>query len=251
MDLAQDFKDKVVLITGSSRGIGKACAKAFSDVGCRVIIHYSRNEAAAMEAKKFLNTKTQLIQADLSHESGCKKLISEAGKTFGKIDSLVINHGIWERGEIDKITANEINRTIDLNLKSIFYLTRETIPFFPVNKGGSIVLISSTAGQRGEANYSQYAASKGGVIALTKSLAVELAPRKIRVNSVAPGWVKTDMANDVLQGDYLKEIIATIPLRKIAEAEDIAPSVVFLASNYANHITGEILNVNGGSVLCG
>jgi len=251
MDLAKDLKDKVVLITGSSRGIGKACAKAFSDLGCSVIIHYSKNEASAMEVKKSLTTKTQIIQADLSTESGCVKLISEAGEMFTNIDVLVINHGIWERGEIDKITATDINRTIDLNLKSLFYLTREVIPFFPVDSGGSIVLISSTAGQRGEANYSQYAASKGGVIALTKSLAVELASRKIRVNSVAPGWVKTDMANDVLQGDYLKEIIATIPLRKIAKAEDVAPSVVFLASNYANHITGEILNVNGGSVLCG
>ena len=251
MDLAKNFNDKVVLITGSSRGIGRACAKTFSELGCKIAIHYNKNATAAMEVKESMNTETQILQADLSHESGCKKLISEAGETFGKIDILVINHGIWERGEINKITTNDLNRTIDLNLKSLFYLTRETIPFFPSNKGGSIILISSTAGQRGEANYSQYAASKGGVIALTKSLAVELAPRKIRVNAVAPGWVKTDMANDVLQGDYLKEIIATIPLKKIAAPEDIAPSVVFLASNYANHITGEILNVNGGSVLCG
>jgi len=251
MDLVKDLKGKVVVITGASRGIGKACAKMFSELGCRIAIHYNSNKTAAMEVKNLLNTESHIFQADLTHESGCKKLISETAETFGEINILVINHGIWEKGEIDKITKNDVDRTIDLNLKSFFYITREALKFFPVANGGSMIFISSTAGQRGEANYSQYAASKGGIIALTKSLAVELATKKIRVNSVAPGWVKTDMANNVLQGDYLEEIVATIPLRKIAEPDDIAPSVVFLASNYANHITGEILNVNGGSVLCG
>jgi len=167
------------------------------------------------------------------------------------MDILVVNHGIWEDGDIDKITAENLRRTININLNSLFFLTRESIPLFPKESGGAIVYISSTAGQRGEAYHSHYAASKGAINALTKSLAVELASRKIRVNAIAPGWVKTDMTKDILVGSYLKEIENTIPLGRIPQPKDIAPTVVFLASKMAKHITGEILNVNGGSVLCG
>jgi len=251
MNITNDLQHKVILITGASRGIGRACAKAFSQLGCKIVIHYNKNEKAALGVKELLNNESTLVQANLSQESGCKKLVSEAVTAFGRIDVLVINHGIWEKTEINKISADDVERTISTNLNSLFFLTRETVPFFSRETGGAIVFVSSTAGQRGEANYSLYAASKGGLIALTKSLAVELAPQKIRVNAVAPGWVNTDMTRGILKGEYLKEVEKTIPLGKVAKPEDIAPSVVFLSSGYANHITGEILNVNGGSVLCG
>lgn len=251
MNFFSDLKDKNVLITGSSRGIGSACAVRFAEAGCKIGIHYAKNIQAALEVRQSLKTTSEIIQADLSTEAGCQKLITEFSAAFGSLDVLVINHGIWERAPIAEISAGRLDQTLELNLKSLFFLTREAIPVFSSSSGGAIVFISSTAGQRGEANYSHYAASKGGVIALTKSLAVELAPKKIRVNAVAPGWVMTDMTKNVLTGDYLKQVIETIPLRKIARAEDIAPAVVFLASEGASHITGEIININGGSVLCG
>jgi len=249
MNLVKDLSGKTALITGSSRGIGRACAKLFADCGCRVGIHCTQNISSAKSLQNELAVESHIFQADLSSEDDCRELISSAGRTFGTIDILVINHGVWERGDIDKITKRELDRTIDLNLKSIFYLTREALPYFP-DSGGAMVFISSTAGQRGEAHYSHYAASKGGIISLTKSLAVELAPHKIRVNSVAPGWVMTDMTKDALSGEYLQQVEASIPLNRVADPEDIAPAVVFLASGFARHITGEILNVNGGSVLC-
>ncbi|NOZ60600.1 MAG: SDR family oxidoreductase [Calditrichaeota bacterium] len=250
MNLANDLSGKTVLVTGSSRGIGRACAKLFAECGCRIGIHYTQDISSAKSLQKEISVESHIFQADLLSEEGCRELVNSAGKTFGTIDILVINHGVWERGDIDKITQQELDRTIDLNLKSIFYLTREALPYFP-DSGGAMVFIASTAGQRGEPHYSHYAASKGGVISLTKSLAVELAPRKIRVNCVAPGWVMTDMTRDILSGEYLRQVEAATPLNRVADPEDIAPAVLFLASNFAGHITGEILNVNGGSVLCG
>ena len=250
MNLSENLSGKIVLITGSSRGIGKACAKMFAELGSIVAIHYSHDKKAAESVRNQLQSDAKIFQANLIHETECVKLIREVKTTFGRLDILVINHGIWEKAEIEKITAKDINQTIALNLTSAFFLIREAISLFP-SSGGAIVLISSTAGQRGEAYYSHYAASKGGLISLTKSLAVELAPRKVRINAIAPGWVFTDMTKHILTGNYLKEVEASIPLRKVALPEDIAPAVIFLSSEYANHITGEILNVNGGSVLCG
>ena len=245
------FKDKVVLVTGSSRGIGKACIELFSEYGSSVVIHYQKNSQAAKNVQKSIKTDSVIIQAELSTEDGCISLINETKKIFGKIDILVVNHGIWERAEIGRISKCDVDKMLDLNLKSLFYLTRESVPLFDKKTGGSIVFISSTAGQRGEPFYSHYAASKGAVVALAKSLAVELGRSKIRVNAVAPGWVITDMTNHVLKSEYLKEVEAAIPLGKVATPVDIAHSILFLSSHYANHITGETLNVNGGSVLNG
>ena len=251
MNLSEDLKNKSVLITGSSRGIGKSCALSFAELGCKVGIHCNEDLTSAHRVQKEIKTGSAVFQANLSLENSCRKLVSEAKAAFSKLDILVLNHGIWECSKIENMTAKTLNRTIDLNLNSFFYLIREALPLFPTETGGAIVLLSSTAGQRGEAFYSHYAATKGAIIAMTKSLAVELAPRKIRVNAVAPGWVQTDMSAEALQGESKKNIEASIPLKKIARPEDVSPAVVFLASGYANHITGEIINVNGGSVLCG
>lgn len=162
------------------------------------------------------------------------------------------NAGIWKYGESDKMSLEEWEETIRINLTGTFLFTKYVVPFMKTNGFGRIINITSTAGQRGEAFHSHYAASKGGVISFTKSLAAELGPFNITVNSVAPGWVLTDMTDGVFADKNYKEKIAgEIPVKRIAEPEDIAGPVVFLASDLARHINGEILNVNGGSVLCG
>ena len=177
-------------------------------------------------------------------------VINTVENEFGKIDILVNNAGIWERSEIENLSLDKWNKTINTNLTGTFLFTKYTVPIMKKNKFGRIINISSTAGQRGEAFYSHYAASKGGIIAFTKSLAVELGEYNITVNSVAPGWVKTDMTKDVFENKYEEEkIIKEIPLGKIAVPEDVAGAVIFLASDLASHITGSSINVNGGSVL--
>ena len=171
---------------------------------------------------------------------------------FGKIDVLVNNTGIWKFGEADNMSLKEWNETIQINLTSTFLVTREVIPSMKKNEFGRIINISSTAGQRGEAFYSHYAASKGGIISYTKSLAAELGKYNITTNCVAPGWVDTEMVTSVFSDEEYKEKERrAIPVQRIATAEDIAGPVLFLASDLARHVNGEILNVNGGSILCG
>ncbi|RMD50472.1 MAG: SDR family oxidoreductase, partial [Ignavibacteria bacterium] len=171
---------------------------------------------------------------------------------FGSIDILVNNAGIWKHSPIDKMTLEKWNETININLTGTYLFTKYVVPEMKAKKGGRIINIASTAGQRGEAEYSHYASSKGGVIAFTKSLATELGKYNINVNCVAPGWVLTDMTQHIFDNEEeRKKELSIIPLGRVAMPEDIAGPVLFLASGLANHITGEILNVNGGSVLCG
>jgi len=178
-------------------------------------------------------------------------LVETAFENFGHLDVVVANAGIWEGAPVEKMSEELWDGVIDTNLKGTWSVCRAAVPLMKRAGRGSIIVVSSTAGQRGEAGYSNYAASKGGQISFTKSLAAELAPT-IRVNSVAPGWVDTEL-NDVVFGDapFKRKIVDTIPLGRVATADDIALAVVFLASDWAASITGEILNVNGGSVLCG
>jgi len=179
-------------------------------------------------------------------------LIEETVKNFGRVDFLVCNAGIWEGGSIDAMSEEVWDRTIDLNLKGTWAACRAAVPQMKTQKFGRIVIVSSTAGQRGEANVSNYAASKGGQIAFTKSLGAELAPFGINVNAVAPGWVDTDMCADAFaKPGFRSALEATIPVGRVATPQDIAWPIVFLCSEWARHINGEILNVNGGSVLCG
>jgi len=176
-----------------------------------------------------------------------EKLAAAVG---GPLDCLVVNHGVWVAEDVPlaKMRDRQWRSTIAQNLDSYFYVVRAFAP--RIRKGGSIVLVASTAAQRGEAYHGDYAASKGAIVSLTKGLAVELAP-DVRVNCVAPGWTDTEMAAIPYAGGGRKRIEATIPLRRVATAEDVAGPIVFLCSSLARHITGEILNVNGGSVLCG
>jgi 3-oxoacyl-[acyl-carrier protein] reductase len=171
---------------------------------------------------------------------------------FGALDVLVANVGIWKGAAIEEMTEREWDETINLNLKSIYACCKAAAGVMIPQRRGTLILISSTAGQRGEAFHSHYAATKGAIIAMTKSLAAELGPRGITVNCVAPGWVATDMTaealNDPKQGVRIRELI---PLGRVATPEEIAGPVLFLASDLASHVNGEVLNVNGGSVLCG
>jgi 3-oxoacyl-[acyl-carrier protein] reductase len=249
-----NLKDKVAVITGASRGIGKAAALLLAQAGCDVLVNYNSKKAAALEvvyeAGKF-GVKAKTFQANVGSKSQIERMIDYAVNEFGKIDILVNNAGIWKYAAIDKMTEEQLRETMQLNLDSIFYTITATVPHMIERKSGNIINISSTAGQRGEPFHSHYAASKGALISLTKSLAVELAPHNIRVNCVAPGWVDTDMSHAALIGEDREKILRTIPLGRAGTAEELAGSILFLASDLSTYITGEIVNVNGGSVLCG
>jgi 3-oxoacyl-[acyl-carrier protein] reductase len=192
------------------------------------------------------------IKADVARLDDAKRLVDETVQHFQRIDFLICSAGIWEGGAVEEISEELWDRTMDINLKGTWSVCRAGIPIMKKQRSGRIVIVSSTAGQRGEANVSNYAASKGGQISFTKSLAPELAPFGINVNAVAPGWVDTELNQSVFADlDRLAGITRTIPMGRVATADDIACPIVFLCSDWARHITGEILNVNGGSVLCG
>lgn len=249
-----DLTDKVTLITGGSRGIGAACVKLFADANSKVAFTYKKSQAFANELIASLGSNKQIkayavdIECDEDIKSTVKKIITD----FGNVDILVNNAGIWKYGKVDELPLEKWEETIRINLTGAFLFVREVVPYMKKNKFGRIINISSTAGQRGEAFYSHYASSKGGMISFTKSLAAELAGNNINVNCVAPGWVETDMTSEVLSDkDYKTKVEKETPVGRVAPPKDIAGPVLFLASELARHINGEILNVNGGSVLCG
>lgn len=247
------LKGKVAIITGASRGIGKATAIYFAKAGANVVINYHKTknlDQLVKECEKF-RVKALPFKANVASESDCKKLVEFTIKHFGRVDILVNNAGVWTHAPIDKMPDKILNETLDVNLRGVFYLAREVVPYMKKQKSGNIINISSTAGQRGEAEHSHYAATKGAIISLTKSLATELAPWNIRVNCVAPGWVYTDMSKEVLESKEGKQILSLIPMRRVGTPVEIAGAVLFLASDLSSFITGEILNVNGGAVLCG
>lgn len=247
------LQNKTVFITGGSRGIGAACVKLFHQAGATVAFSYKENESAAKALINSFSTNLPLsVKIDFSSEKDIVEKVNLILDRFGRIDILVNNAGIWKYGEADKMTLADWNETIQINLTSTFLVTKEIIPAMKQNRFGRIINIASTAGQRGEPFYSHYAASKGGIISYTKSLAAELGEFNITTNCIAPGWVNTDMVSGVfMDEDYKKEVENIIPVQRIAEPEDIAGPVLFLASDLARHINGEILNVNGGSILCG
>ncbi len=193
------------------------------------------------------------VAGDLSDGAVAARAVAEAIAVLGGLELLIVNHGVWPARDVPlaHLEPGRWSDTIRVNLDGVYHVCRAAIPHLP--EGGRIVLVSSTAGQRGEAGHADYAATKGAVIALTKSLAVELAPR-VTVNCVAPGWVDTEMSQESYAragGRGRAEIERTIPLGRVARAEDVAGPILFLCSDLARHVTGEVLNVNGGSVLCG
>jgi 3-oxoacyl-[acyl-carrier protein] reductase len=241
-------------VTGGSRGIGRATALLLARAGASVAIGYAtrRDDADATVAEiQAAGGQAEAVGGDLGDEAAAKRAVGQAAQRG--LDLLVVNHGIWPPTPqaVAVMTAAQWERTRRANLDSVFFVTRAAIPRLP--DGGRIVLVASTAGQRGEALHADYAATKGAVISFTKSLAVELAPR-ITVNCVAPGWVDTEMSAvpyGADGGEGRRAIERTIPMGRVATPEEIAGPIVFLCSDLARFLTGEILNVNGGSVLCG
>ena len=249
-----NLNSKKVLITGGSRGIGAACVKYFCMAGASVAFTYNSNPGLAARIEKRFSkiSKCKAYKVDINNEGEIKKTVQMVIKDFGRIDVLVNNAGIWKEAKISKMKLSEWDETIKTNLTSTFLFTQQVSNFMKIKRYGKIINVSSTAGQRGEAHYSHYAASKGGMISFTKSLASELGPFNINVNSVAPGWVLTDMSKSVLTNKRsLDEELKKIPVGRIATADDIAGPIMFLASDLSRHINGEVLNVNGGSVLVG
>jgi 3-oxoacyl-[acyl-carrier protein] reductase len=248
------LEGKKALITGGSRGIGRATAVLFAKAGCDVALNYQKQKKAAKGVKneiEKMGRECLIFQADVSRKRDISLMIEGMMKKWKQIDILVNNAGIWTYGEMGNMSENVWEEMMEINLDSVFYTCNAVIPYMKEKKRGAIINVSSTAAIRGEAFHSHYAASKGAVVSLSKSLAVELAPYNIRVNSVAPGWVDTDMCAEVFKDpDFRKRIQDSIPLKRIPPPEDIAGAILFLASDLACHITGEVLNVNGGSVLC-
>lgn len=248
------LRDRVAVVTGGSRGIGRATALRLAEAGATVVVNYVRQRESAEETVRSagaLGAEAVAVQADVGRAEEVSALVETAVERFGRIDLLVTNAGIWEGAPVEEMSELLWDRVVAANLRGTWTCCRAAVPIMKAQGSGSIVVVSSTAGQRGEAGYSNYAASKGGQISLAKSLAVELAPT-IRVNCVAPGWVDTEMNAPLFGTNGTRhEIAANIPLRRIATADDVALSIVFLGSEWARHITGEVLNVNGGAVLCG
>jgi 3-oxoacyl-[acyl-carrier protein] reductase len=247
-----DLTNKVTIITGGSRGIGAACVRMFAKAGSLVAFTYKFAKARAEELENEFPGKVKAYRVDMESEKEIFEMVNAVEKNFGKINVLVHNAGIWNDGTLENMTLDHWNELIRINLTSTFLFCKACAPSMKKNGFGRMIMITSTAGQRGEAFHSHYAASKGGMISFTKSLAVELAPFNITVNSVAPGWVETEMNDQVFEDtEYVESIRKGIPIGRIASADDIAGPTLFLASDLARHINGEILNVNGGSVLCG
>jgi 3-oxoacyl-[acyl-carrier protein] reductase len=248
------FAGKTAVVTGSSRGVGRATAVRLAEGGANVVVNYLSNEIEANETVRLCKehgVESIAVGADTSEFPQAQELAKQAVEKFGGIDLLVLNAGVWEGAPIEEMTEAIWNKVLNTNLKSAWAMTKTCVPSMKRRGCGSIVMVSSTSGQRGEANYSNYSASKGGMISFTKALATELAP-KIRVNCVAPGWIDTAMVRPAMEdAAYLESVLKSIPLNRMASTDDVALSICFLLSDWARHITGEILNINGGAVLCG
>jgi 3-oxoacyl-[acyl-carrier protein] reductase len=246
--------NKTVLITGGSRGIGRAAAILMAKAGADIVFSYYANKQAADEVIREIENfgrRGIAVAGNIAEDRHGRELVDTACKEFGKLDVLINNAGIWTYASIEEMNEDIYRETIDINLSGLIFITRYAVQQMKKQEQGRIINISSTAGQRGEAFHSHYAATKGAIISLTKSWASELGP-SIYVNCVAPGWVDTDMsAGPLSDPEQYKQIVSLIPLRRPATAEEIAGPILFLASELSNFITGEILNVNGGAVLIG
>jgi 3-oxoacyl-[acyl-carrier protein] reductase len=239
------------LVTGASRGIGRHTALLMARLGARVAVAYGRDEAAATETLGQMGGAGVVLGADLAKPGEAERLVARAEEALGPLDVLVANHGIWKRAAIESMSTEQWDEMLDTNLGAVRALVSEAARRMVARGRGSIVLVASTAGQRGEPFHSHYAASKGAVIALTKSLGAELGPRGVRVNCVAPGWVMTEMSRAALDGATGDTIRHAIPLGRPGTPGEIAGPIAFLASDLASYLHGQILSVNGGAVMIG
>jgi len=260
MSIPLSLEGKVALISGGSRGIGAATVRLFTAAGAKVVFSYrSAARQAEALAKECGDAVCHAVASDLNSPDAARSLVAEAVKHFGRLDILVANHGVWpvEDIPIDHMSDEQWRSTLTINLDAVFGLVKHAVAQMKSQTrgqgaAGHIVLISSTSGQRGEAFHCDYSASKGALISMVKGLSTELASAGIYVNSVAPGWVDTDMSAEALQDPKSgEEIRRTIPMGRVGTPEEIAGPVLFLCSEYASFITGEVFNVNGGAVLVG
>jgi 3-oxoacyl-[acyl-carrier protein] reductase len=245
------FKDKVVLVTGGSRGIGRSIAVAFARQGATVVISYAGNEAAAQETLGLIQAagaKGEAVRFDVADSAACASAVDNVFKTHGRLDVLVNNAGVAVDGLVMRVKDEDWDKQLDTNLKGAFALIRAASRPMMKQKGGSIINLTSVVGEMGNGGQAAYSASKAGLIGLTKSVARELASRNIRVNAVSPGFIGTDMTSH-LAGETREKMEAAIPLGRLGSPEDVANAVLFLASDSAAYITGEVLKVNGGMYM--
>jgi len=247
------LRGKSALVTGGGRGIGRAISVLFGRLGARVAVNYARDEAAALAAVAAVREaggEAFAARADVSDPAQAERLVDETASRFGSLDVLVANHGIWKRASIEAMTPAQWDETVRVNLGGVYAVVHHAARHMIPRRAGTIVLIASTAGQRGEAHHSHYAATKGAILAFTKSIAAELAPHGIRVNAVAPGWVLTDMTRSVLEDPaQAAAALRKVPLGRPGTPDEIAGPVAFLASDLASFLYGEVLAVNGGAVM--
>ena len=242
------FENKIVLVTGAGRGIGASIAKRFASEGAEVIVNYSGNDEAAQKTVdeiKATGGQAQKYKCSVNDSESVKVMIDEIIKKFGRIDILVNNAGITKDGLMLRMTDEDFDRVIDVNLKGTFNCTKYVSKYMLKQKSGKIINISSVVGLSGNAGQVNYSASKAGIIGITKSAAKELSSRGITVNAVAPGYVDTDMTK-VLSDNIRNEILKNIPLQRMGNVEDISNCVAFLASEDASYITGQVISVDGG-----
>lgn len=254
------LEGRVALITGGSRGIGAAAVHMFTSAGAQVAFNYNKAKAKADELAGQCGPANCLaVACDLSSAKAGEELVAATVRRFGRLDILVANHGVWvaDAVPVEQMSEQQWRNTLAIDLDSVFGLVKHAVAQMKRQERlhgdrGSIVLVSSTAGQRGEAYHCDYAAAKGALISMVKGLSTELAPSGVRVNCVAPGWVETDMSAPALRDPGSREaIFSVIPLRRVGRPEEVAAPILFLCSEHAGFITGEVFNVNGGAVLVG
>ena len=243
-----EFTGKVVLVTGGSRGIGRACAIAFAKAGATVVLSYSGNEAAAAEAVALAGPNARSIKFDVADTAACAAAVDEVVKGAGRLDVLVNNAGVAIDGLAVRVKDDDWDRTLNTNLKGAFALCRAAARPMMKQRSGSIVNLTSVVGETGNVGQAAYAASKAGLIGLTKSLARELSSRNIRVNAVSPGFIDTDMTAG-LNAELKAKMTEGIPLGRLGSADEVARAVLFLAGDAASYVTGEVLKVNGGMYM--
>lgn len=241
------LEKKVAIITGATRGIGKKITEIFAEQGANIIFTYASSQSKAIELEQKLSKLTTIkgFQSDASDYNSAKKLVNEVIKKFGKTDILINNAGITRDNLILRMSKEDWDTIIKVNLDSVFNLTKAVIKPMIQQRSGSIINISSIVGIKGNAGQANYAASKAGVIGFSKSTALELGSRNIRCNVIAPGFIETEMTNN-LNTKTTKKWIEEIPLKRIGTTQDIANACLFLSTDLSSYITGQVLNVNGG-----
>ena len=245
------LKDKIAIVTGGSRGIGKEICLKFASLGANLVINYIGDKTQAEDTKaecEKLGAKVALSEGDVSKMADCEKLFQTAMDTFGRVDILVNNAGITRDNLLMRMSEEEFDAVIAVNLKGTFNCMKQAARPMMKQKYGKIINMPSAVGVTGNAGQVNYAASKAGVIGMTKSMAKELANRGVTVNAIAPGFIRTAMT-DVLSDDVKAEITRVIPMGVMGETEDVANLAAFLASDASRYITGQVINVDGGMVM--